>query len=91
MKRKLRIDELSVTSFSTDEDRLARERGTVRGLGDVSYGTCRGERTCDDTCEGLRTCDGARTCADSCGCTERTCPELTCSFTCYQSCPDVEC
>lgn len=84
MKRKLRIEELSVTSFSTDD--AARERGTVRGHGDVSYGTCPGEATCD-SCD-LRTC--ADTCGDSCTC-QVTCFERTCYFTCfYASCPDRE-
>lgn len=82
MKRKLRIDELTVTSFSTQEGR--RERGTVRGHGDVSFGTCWGEPTCDDTCAGLQTCDNLRTCACE---SDATCGG---SFTCYASCPDRE-
>ncbi|HEX2080238.1 MAG TPA: hypothetical protein VHG08_21225 [Longimicrobium sp.] len=82
MKHKLRIEELSVASFSTEEDGLARKRGTVRGFGDVSFSTCPGELTCDS-------CDDVRSCAGTCGCTERTC-ERTCDFTCYVSCPDRE-
>jgi hypothetical protein len=78
MKRKLRIDDLSVTSFSTDDGH--GERGTVQGhSGDISFGTCPGELTCDSC--------NLRTCADSCGCTEGTCPRHTCSFTCYKTCP----
>ena len=88
MKRKLRMEDLSVSSFSTEADEPVRERGTVRGHGDVSFGTCRGEATCDDTCRGLRTCDGLRTCADTCNCSNDTCPEMTCNFTCYATCPD---
>jgi hypothetical protein len=80
MKRKLRMEELSVSSFSTEEDALARERGTVRGHGDISFGTCPGEPTCDS-------CDNLRTCADTCACTSQTCLR-TCSFTCYATCPN---
>lgn len=82
MKRKLRIEELSVTSFTTDE--AAGERGTVRAFGDVSGGSCPGEATCD-SCN-LRTC--ADTCGNSCSCV--SCEVRTCIFTCYVSCPNVE-
>ena len=76
MKRKLRIEELSVTSFSTEEDDIARERGTVRGMADTSpqvtvvYGSCALVRdTCDGSCQVI-----VRTCA-------QTCPG-TCAITC---------
>ena len=82
MKRKLRIDELSVTSFSTDEG--GGEQGTVRAHGDVSYGTCQGEPSCISC---LRTC--ADTCGNTCSCFV-SCVAGTCIFTCYASCPDRE-
>lgn len=83
MKRKLRLDELSVTSFSTDD--AGGERGTVHGHGDVSYGTCPGEPSCISC---VRTCGD--TCGDSCSCVV-TCYVRTCFFTCfYASCPDRE-
>ncbi|HYR06672.1 MAG TPA: hypothetical protein VEQ60_02810 [Longimicrobium sp.] len=79
MKRKLRIDDLSVTSFSTDANR--QEQGTVRGHNqDISFGTCPGEPTCDS-------CNNLRTCADTCQCSVNTCPRQTCYFTCYNTCP----
>jgi hypothetical protein len=71
MKRKLRIDELSVASFTTQEE--SKERGTVRGLADTTqqvtmvYGSCVALYTCEPSCQ-------ARTCAATCG--------LTCPFTC---------
>ena len=74
MKRKLRIEELSVASFTTGEE-STRERGTVRGMADTSpqvtlvYGSCAVIRTCDFSCQGV-----ARTCVDTCA--------NTCPFTC---------
>ncbi len=78
MKRKLRIEELSVATFSTEDDSTARDRGTVRGFGDISFSTCPGELTCDS-------CGNVRTCADTCGCSMVTC-QRTCHFTCYFEC-----
>lgn len=85
MKRKLRIEELSVTSFSTGEDDFARERGTVRGMADTSphvtlvYGSCVVARdSCDASCQGIvRTC--AETCPATCGI---TCDGVSCNHTC---------
>lgn len=75
MKRKLRIEELSVASFSTDEDGVTRERGTVRGfIADPNPiptdGTCAAFRTCDVSCQGI-----VRTCY-------ATCDDPTCNPTC---------
>jgi hypothetical protein len=78
MKRKLRIEELSVASFSTGEGGQA-ERGTVRGFDSfvLTVGTCWG-----------RTCDGRRTCGgDSC---DETC-YVTCDYTCNVTCPITAC
>jgi hypothetical protein len=90
MKCKLRIEELSVSSFSTEEDGPAR-RGTVRGMADTSpqftfvYGSCVLARdTCDGSCQVI-----VRTCA-------QTCP-ATCAITCddpsvcYQTCIPALC
>ena len=77
MKRKLRIEELSVTSFSTG-DELTQERGTVRGFivdpnPVPTEGTCAGLRTCDFSCQGV-----AMTCYATCNtcftCEARLCP-----------------
>ena len=74
MKRKLRMEDLSVASFSTEEDGLARERGTVRGfMVDTqapTMDTCEGLRTCDFSCQGV-----ARTCY-------ATCDDYSCLPTC---------
>lgn len=71
MKRKLRLDELAVVSFATEDETPARERGTVRAHAPGSE-----VPTCGVSCEIIRTC--ANTC-------QATCP-ITCSVTCYITC-----
>lgn len=92
MKHKLRIDDLSVTSFSTDEDGLARQRGTVRGMQQPVTPTfdqsCIALQTCDTACQSNVCATNLRTCGDTCNCTMQTCPRMTCSFTCYDTCPE---
>lgn len=69
MKRKLRIEELSVASFSTEADERREQRGTVRGMQlTITFYT---KITCD---AGQYTC--APTCPDTCHVTCRTC--ITC-------------
>jgi hypothetical protein len=82
MKRKLRLEELSVASFSTGEDGFERERGTVRGMADTggatytqAYVSCVRD-SCDPSCQGL-----ARTCW-------ATCDDHTCGGSCpVGACP----
>lgn len=79
MKLKLRIEELSVASFSTEES--TSERGTVRGFAtaptEPTADTCEGLRTCDFSCQGV-----ARTCAETCDTCYVTCH--TCDVTCVR-------
>jgi hypothetical protein len=68
MKRKLKIDDLAVESFSTGKDDLARTRGTVRGAsGYTNCGLTLIEESCASPCpiETHETC--YRTCLDTCG------------------------
>jgi hypothetical protein len=74
MKRKLRIDELSVASFSTEADEAQEQRGTVRGMQIAgTWQTCLtcyvGQYTCAQTCP--------RTCQVTCQ-TCITCPNAPC-------------
>ena len=96
MKRKLRLDDLSVESFATAPDG-GGARGTVRAQGvcgppaDTAYEICYSgscQISCGGTCE--RTCDNltcAATCHLSCN---PTCVGPTCDFavvTCGDTCP----
>jgi hypothetical protein len=69
MKRKLRIEELSVASFSTEPEDVPEQRGTVRGM--QVPGTWQSCLTCylnQYTC--------AQTCPRTCNVTCQTC--ITC-------------
>lgn len=88
MKHKLRIEELSVASFSTDEDGSTGQRGTVRGMEpDPSYTqafeSCVVLETCETDCRSL-----VRTCMDTCAatCTCNVTCRRTCDFTCDVTC-----
>jgi hypothetical protein len=67
MKRKLKMDDLAVASFSTEEG-FGRERGTVRGASGETlaepYESCVVAQTCVSPCSGVQTRD---TCYHSCG------------------------
>ena len=86
MKRKLRIEDLSVTSFSTeDAGAIIEGRGTVKGMAINPPPTqqnisCIQQFTCGATecCSIFRTCDSCLgTCNFSCG--------GTCADTCIQA------
>jgi hypothetical protein len=75
MKRKLRIDELSVASFATEAEGPPEQRGTVRGMqiGTIlqTYYTCYlGQNTCAQTCP--QTCHV--TCQSCITCNHAPCP-----------------
>jgi hypothetical protein len=79
MKRKLRIDDLSVASFPTGEEAFARRRGTVRGAsGSDSYASCIVPETCIAECQVVQT--RQNTCAPTC---HATCDDRTCNATCF--------
>lgn len=72
MKHKLRIEELSVASFSTEAEEPPEQRGTVRGMQIggtlVTYVTCYLDqytcaRTCPNTCH--VTCQSCITCVNA--------------------------
>lgn len=77
MKRKLRIEELSVSSFETEAEELPEQRGTVRGM-QIITGTLITKITCNL---------GQYTCAQTC---PNTCP-ITCDYTCNVTCPITAC
>lgn len=73
MKRKLRIDELSVSSFPTEAEEVPEQRGTVRGMQVAgTWNTCFtcAQYTCIQTCP--RTCHV--TCQTCITCVNAPCP-----------------
>jgi hypothetical protein len=75
MKRKLRIDELSVASFPTEAEEVPEQQGTVRGMQIAgTWNTCitcyAGQYTCAQTCP--RTCHV--TCQTCITCVNAPCP-----------------
>lgn len=86
MKRKLRIEELSVASFSTEAGAL-KERGTVLGNAPTTatqvYVSCVQQYTCTPT----ECCSVVRTCQESC---VGTCV-VSCDGTCAHTCFEVVC
>jgi hypothetical protein len=74
MKRKLKIEDLAVASFSTGEDDLAATRGTVRGAAASD-----GETQCGitllvaESCVYLCATGRGDTCYDTCGVTCESC------------------
>ncbi len=59
MKRKLRLEELSIDAFTTSS--AEDGRGTVYGEEATNRPTCAGP-TCYETCDGIHSCDYSAEC-----------------------------
>ena len=61
MKRKLRLEELSIDTFTTSSS-AEDGRGTVYGEEATNRHTCGAGQTCYQTCEDVHSCDYSAEC-----------------------------
>lgn len=60
MKRKLRLQELSIDTFTTSS--AEDGHGTVYGEEATNRNTCGAGQTCYETCDGIHSCDYSADC-----------------------------